>query len=131
MKKYVMFFLTLFLLTACNIVDKDEATSINQEEEGLLQTGNDHIRTNDDVLVEAREEVNFDQDREPLHPTQAEELVKEKLGVKRDENTIVQYDHVEDGHYIVHVYSLEGNREKSEAWYMVDLQTKTVETLIR
>jgi|GEM_PF-5537507 len=131
MKKYAMFFFTLYLLTACNIVDEDEATNINQEEEGLLQTGNDHVRTNDDVLVEAREEVNFDQDREPLHPTQAEELVKEKLGVKRDENTIVQYDHVEDGHYIVHVYSLEGNREKSEAWYMVDLQTKTVETLIR
>ncbi|HZH61657.1 MAG TPA: hypothetical protein VEY70_19205 [Metabacillus sp.] len=131
MKNHVMFLLTLFLLTACNTVDEDEATSINQEEEGLLQTGNDHVRTNDDVLVEAREEVNFDQDREPLHPTQAEELVKEKLGVKRDKNTIVQYDHVEDGHYIVHVYSLEGNREKSEAWYMVDLQTKTVETLIR
>ncbi len=130
MKKYVVFLFTLLMLTACNNVNRDEATSIHQEE-GLLQTGNDHVKTNDDILVEAREEVNDDNDRDPLHPTQAEELVKEKLGVRRDKNTIVQYDHVEDGNYIVHVYSLEGSREKSEAWYMVDLQTKTVETLVR
>lgn len=117
-------------MTACNNVNEDEAISENQEV-GLLQTGNNRVKTNDDLLLEAREEVNYDNDRDPLHPTQAEELVKEKLGVRRDKNTIVQYDHVEDGNYIVHVYSLEGNREKSEAWYMVDLQTRTVETLVR
>ncbi|MBU7591884.1 hypothetical protein [Metabacillus halosaccharovorans] len=130
MRRYVLFLLTLLMMTACNNVNEDEAISENQEE-GLLQTGNNRFKTNDDLLLEAREEVNYDNDRDPLHPTQAEELVKEKLGVRRDKNTIVQYDHVEDGNYIVHVYSLEGNREKSEAWYMVDLQTGTVETLVR
>ncbi|WP_078434541.1 hypothetical protein [Metabacillus halosaccharovorans] len=130
MRRYVVFLLTLLMMTACNNVNEDEAISEKQEE-GLLQTGNNRVKTNDDLLLEAREEVNYDNDRDPLHPTQAEELVKEKLGVRRDRNTIVQYDHVEDGNYIVHVYSLEGNREKSEAWYMVDLQTRTVETLVR
>lgn len=130
MRRYVLFLLTLLMMTACNNVNEDEAISENQEE-GLLQTGNNRVKTNDDILLEAREEVNYDNDRDSLHPTQAEELVKEKLGVRRDKNTIVQYDHVEDGNYIVHVYSLEGNREKSEAWYMVDLQTGTVETLVR
>ncbi|MCV9887424.1 hypothetical protein [Metabacillus halosaccharovorans] len=130
MRRYVVFLLTLLIMTACNNVNEDEAISEKQEE-GLLQTGNNRVKTNDDLLLEAREEVNYDNDRDPLHPTQAEELVKEKLGVRRDKNTIVQYDHVEDGNYIVHVYSLEGNREKSEAWYMVDLQTRTVETLVR
>ncbi|MCM3441751.1 hypothetical protein AB3Z07_09095 [Metabacillus halosaccharovorans] len=130
MRRYVVFLLTLLMMTACNNVNEDEAISENQEV-GLLQTGNNRVKTNDDLLLEAREEVNYDNDRDPLHPTQAEELVKEKLGVRRDKNTIVQYDHVEDGNYIVHVYSLEGNREKSEAWYMVDLQTRTVETLVR
>lgn len=128
MRRYVVFLLTLLMMTACNNVNEDEATGEKQEE-GLLQTGNNRVKTNDDLLLEAREEVNDEND--PLHPTQAEELVKEKLGVRRDKNTIVQYDHVEDGNYIVHVYSLEGNREKSEAWYMVDLQTRTVETLVR
>ncbi|WP_026559899.1 hypothetical protein [Bacillus sp. J37] len=130
MRKYVVLLLTLLMMTACNNINKDEAINENQEE-GLLQTGNNQVKTNDDLLLEAREEVNYDNDRDPLHPTQAEELVKEKLGVRRDKNTIVQYDHVEDGNYIVHVYSLEGNREKSEAWYMVDLKTRTVETLVR
>ncbi|WP_226530201.1 hypothetical protein [Metabacillus niabensis] len=130
MRRYVVFLLTLLMMTACNNVNENEAIGEKQEE-GLLQTGNNRVKTNDDLLLEAREEVNYDNDRDPLHPTQAEELVKEKLGVRRDKNTIVQYDHVEDGNYIVHVYSLEGNREKSEAWYMVDLQTRTVETLVR
>ena len=130
MKKSIVFLVTLLMMTSCNTVNEDEAANLNQEK-GLLQTGNDNITTNDDILLEAREEVNENNNSDPLHPTQAEELVKEKLGVKRDNNTIVQYDHVEDGNYIVHVYSLEGNREKSEAWYMVDLQTKNVETLVR
>ncbi len=130
MKKLIVYLLLMFTLTGCNTGNEDEANGTDQEE-GLLQTGNDNVRSNDDLLVESREEVNLVHEREPLHPTQAEELVKEKLGVKRDNNTIVQYDHIEDGNYIVHVYSLEGDREQSEVWYMVDLKTKTVETLVR
>ncbi|MGM0873389.1 MAG: hypothetical protein ACQEWV_01080 [Bacillota bacterium] len=130
--KYLVALILLLAFTACNTVDQGgESRGAETEENGLLQTGNDHVKPNDELLVESREEVNLDDDRDPLHPTKAEELVKEKLGLQDNENMIVQYDHLERGNYIIHVYSVEGARENSEAWYMVDLETADVEPLKR
>ncbi|MGM7720125.1 hypothetical protein [uncultured Metabacillus sp.] len=130
--KYFLLFIMIAVCSACNVNDQDEALNeTGTEENGLLQTGNDQRITNDDILVEAREEVNLDKDHDPLHPTMAEELVREKLGLENNENVIVQYDHLEKGKYIIHVYSVEGSQENSEAWYMVDLQTKAVQSLRR
>ncbi|OAS86650.1 MULTISPECIES: hypothetical protein [Metabacillus] len=130
--KYLVIFMFLLACTACNTVDKSEALNErNNEEKGLLQTGNDNTRTSDDLLVESREEFNLDNDRDPLHPTKAEELVREKLDLHENEDMIVQYDHLEKGNYIIHVYSVVGVQEKSEAWYMVDLETEDVEPLKR
>jgi hypothetical protein len=130
--KFFVVFLILIACTACNTDEKSEALNeSNTEEKGLLQTGNDKIRANDDLLVESREEFNLDNDQEPLHPTKAEELVREKLDLQENEDLIVQYDHLEKGNYIIHVYSVDDEQEKSEAWYMVDLETKAVEPLER
>lgn len=134
MKYLVLIILTMLICTACNNTNQNEALNETElkQEDGLLQTGNDHVTRNDGMLVESREEVNLDNEDDPLHPTQAEQLVKKNLGLeKNDENTIVQYDHLEDGNYIIHVYSLEADKENSEAWYMVDLTTKEVEKLQR
>ncbi|MBO1514624.1 hypothetical protein [Metabacillus bambusae] len=130
--KNLVVFIFLLACTACNTVNNGEALNEgNTEEKGLLQTGNDKIRTNDDLLVESREEFNLDNEHDPLHPTKAEELVREKLDLQENEDLIVQYDHLEKGNYIIHVYSVDGLQEKSEAWYMVDLETKVVEPLER
>lgn len=130
--KYIVALMILLACTACNTVDQgEESRAAETEEKGLLQTGNDNVKTNDELLVESREEVNLDDEIDPLHPTKAEELVKEKLGLQDNENMIVQYDHLEKGNYIIHVYSIEGARENSEAWYMVDLETEVVEPLKR
>ncbi|PGT81674.1 MULTISPECIES: hypothetical protein [Bacillaceae] len=131
--KYFVIFMTVLICTACNTNNQDEAMNGAEveQEQGLLQTGNDEIKRNDDLLVESREEVNLDNNDDPLHPTEAEKLVKKKIGSEHNENTIVQYDHLENGHYIIHVYSLEGEKENSEAWYMVDLKTQKVEKLQR
>lgn len=132
MKYLVIVMMTLLACIACNTVDQGEALNGSEiEENGLLQTGNDNIKTNDELLVESREEVNLNDETDPLHPTKAEELVKEKLGLQKNENMIVQYDHLEEGNYIIHVYSIDGDRENSEAWYMVDLETEKVEPLKR
>jgi hypothetical protein len=130
--KYIVVIMTLLACTACNMIDQgEELRGSETEENGLLQTGNDHVKPNDELLVESREEMNLDDDSDPLHPTKAEELVKERLGLQGDENMIVQYDHLEEGNYIIHVYSVDGARENSEAWYMVDLETEDVEPLKR
>lgn len=43
----------------------------NDTENGLLQTGNDSRRLNDEVLIESRSEVNHEEEEDPLHPTEA------------------------------------------------------------
>ncbi|WP_226666058.1 hypothetical protein [Metabacillus litoralis] len=124
--KYLLIIVLFFSLTACNNVDQGEGG--NTSGEGLLQTGNDHANSNDEMLVEAREEGNLN-NNDPLHPTEAEKLVKEKLGIKNNNDLIVQYDHLENGKYIIHVYSINNSKENSEQWYMVDLDTNNVEQL--
>jgi len=128
--KYINVLLLLFLLSACQQFNQNEAgKNENDTENGLLQTGNDNRRLNDDVLIESRNEVNLEEEEDPLHPTEAEQLVRKKLGLQDDENTIVQYDHLENEHYIIHVYSIDKAQEKTEAWYMVNIETRKIKKL--
>lgn len=130
--KYLFIFLVFFSCVACNndYNNQDQASKERvQEDQGLLQTGNDDVKPNDEILLESREEINADENQDPLHPTQAEHLVREKLGLEKNEDMIVQYDHLEDGNYIIHVYSVNGGKENSEAWYIVEMDTGKVKPL--
>ncbi|KKI93880.1 hypothetical protein WQ54_02205 [Bacillus sp. SA1-12] len=130
--KYFLLFIMIAVCSACNVNDQDEAlNNTGKKENRILQTGKENTITNDDILIENREEENLDEVHDPSHPTRAEELVRDKFDLEKNRNLIVQYDHLEKGKYIIHVYSVEGSQENSEAWYMVDLQTKNVEPLRR
>lgn len=75
--------LLLFLLSACQQFNQNEAgKNENDTNNKLLQTWNDNLRLNDDVLFESRSEVNLEEEEDPLHPTEAEQLVRKKLGLQ-------------------------------------------------
>ncbi|MDQ0229517.1 hypothetical protein [Metabacillus malikii] len=129
--KLLIVIMILFVLTACNNTNQNDAQANKDTNSGIVQTGDDHIKNTDEILVEVKDETYDDNDRNRLNQAEAEELVREKLGIKKDDDLFVQYDHIEDNDYIVHVYSTNASHEKSEGWYLVNLQTRTVKHLKR
>lgn len=105
-------------------------TDVNTQEEtkGLEHTKADEDQSPDELLLESRREVTFADDE--LHVREAEKLLSSYLRVNEEE-TVVQYDHKENGKYILQVYSLNGNQEGTHGWYSIDIYTKQIEKLIR
>ncbi|WP_273131372.1 hypothetical protein ACNRWW_07605 [Metabacillus sp. HB246100] len=122
--KQILLLFFLLALTGCNTADQEEA--IQKEDVGALQTGNDTTVENDEMLVESREEGH---DIASLSPTEAEALIKRNLEEKNQDDLIIQYDHQENDHYIIHVYSAHEPPENTEAWYMVNIQTHEVQLM--
>ncbi|TXC91466.1 hypothetical protein FS935_07430 [Metabacillus litoralis] len=130
--RHFILLIALLSLTACNN-DNQGANNINDQgtnnnEFEILETRNNQANSNDEMLVKSRDIIELEENtNESVRQSLAENLVKEKID--RDENLVVQYDHKEENHYIIHVYSVNDVVENSEQWYMVDLGSKQVEPL--
>lgn len=71
-----------------------------------------------------------------VHPTeklttkQAEDLVRKKLHIPKNADTIVEFDfELEAGIYAIHVYKVVDDHTATIGWYQVDATTRTVESL--
>ncbi|MBM7603588.1 hypothetical protein JOC75_001558 [Metabacillus crassostreae] len=130
--RHTILLIALLSLTACNN-DNQGANNVtnqgtNNNEFEILETRNNQANSNDEMLVKSRDIIELEENtNESIRQSLAENLVKEKID--RDENLVVQYDHKEENHYIIHVYSVNNVKENSEQWYMVDLGSKQVEPL--
>ncbi|MBD1383319.1 hypothetical protein [Metabacillus arenae] len=122
MKKAIGLVLFITICTACNVNNKD----LGETDSGLLDT-NQGQRT-DEILVESTREVKFNEDNNEFTPTEAEQLVRRKLGLSQSRH-VVQYVNKEEDKYIIHVYSLSENDNKNNGWYNVDPKTQVVEKL--
>ncbi|TLS38594.1 hypothetical protein [Pseudalkalibacillus caeni] len=65
---------------------------------------------------------------------EAIEAVREELGISPDSSTIIEYDHDEDGQYVIHVYDIienegEPGHTATRGWYLVNPETGTISDL--
>lgn len=123
--KWYLFVTILLICAGCGMNNAEERRT-NEDEQGLLQTGQDNLKSNDEILLESRREVDFDQPNNHLNPTEAEQLVKNELGINDHRETVIQYDHMEKNHFVIHVYKINDVEGKNERWYSVDPRTKEV-----
>lgn len=124
MKWFILVIISL-VCSGCGMNNAEERRT-NEADQGLLQTGQDNLKSTDEILLESRREVDFDRPNNHLNPTEAEQLVKNKLGINDHHETVVQYDHMEKNHFVIHVYTIGDADGKSEGWYSVDSETKEV-----
>jgi len=124
MKIWIISFV-LLLLMGCQLNDD---RNFGNREEGLEHTRMDGLQTNDEMLLESRREVEFIDDE--VQTREAERLLMEYLQINNDKQ-VVQYDHKENGKYILQVYEADGYEQKPVEWYSVDMKTKEIEKLTR
>jgi len=118
------------MLTACGTT-QDEATPPPEDidrNEGMADTGENGIQTDEEQLVEARHEVQIDlENKKDYTQYEAEQLVKEHLKISNESNSIVIFDHEEDDKYFIRVYNLGDDKNNSEkGLYIVDPSTGAV-----
>ena len=74
-----------------------------------------------------------DADSRPLTKKEAEDLVRNYLQLEDRPEVKVQFDHEEDGRYVIHVYEIVGSGEESHTatlgWYYVDPKTQKIESM--
>jgi hypothetical protein len=120
MSKWLSVLLIVCFMVACRgeWQDTEEKNGV-----GLINTGDDNIQTDEEILVESREEFDQNNNRKPLSHTEAERLVRRHIGINNDPNTIVIYDHKEKGNYIIQVYKVDSSLENVEGFYIVNPYT--------
>ncbi|WP_456272369.1 hypothetical protein [Bacillus sp. AK031] len=68
-----------------------------------------------------------------LSKAEAEDLVREYLGNEIEDSTIVEYDHMEQEQYVIHVYDQvedgEGSHTATIGWYKVDPVSEEITSL--
>lgn len=69
----------------------------------------------------------------PLTKKEAEELVRKHLELENQPEMHVQYDHDEQGRYVIQVYEVVGQGDTSHTatlgWYYVDPKTREIESM--
>ncbi|QHE51805.1 hypothetical protein [Pontibacillus sp. HMF3514] len=64
----------------------------------------------------------------------AEDFVRQLLNITENSNLRVEYDHMNEQYYVIHVYELvrEGNRSHTATlnWYLIDKETGDFTTLM-
>lgn len=60
---------------------------------------------------------------------EAEQLVREYLGISKSSDTVVEFDRMEDGVYIIHVYDFVNQHTATRGWYVVALDTGKLESM--
>lgn len=124
MKKWTLPFIFL-LLMGCQL---NENRDLGTEEQGLEHTRSDGVQTNDEILLESRREVKFV--NEDLQVREAERMLMDYLQIDKNQQ-IVQYDHKENGKYILQVYNPNGFDQQHVQWYSIDIKTKEIEKLTK
>lgn len=124
MKRLFLFFSLLLLMGCQNMMNE----KMDEESAGLEHTKADEDQTPDELLLESRRQVRFGPENDELETREAERMVSHYIG-KESNDTVVQYDHKENGKYILRVYSIEGGDRQE--WYSVDLKTRKIEKLTR
>jgi len=133
MIKLIYLTISLMLLASCGMnTNDDSATGIERDEtplKGDAQKGNTRISTDEEQIVESRFLPQIDLENENnLSRTQAEHLVRNRLNIKDKDDTLVFYDHEEDGKYIIRVLDpMNNNKDDGTKWYSVDTQTAKIE----
>jgi hypothetical protein len=121
MKKWMLLFCISFIATACANNNDDtasQARGINNGE-GLADTFEDGLQTDEEQLIEARDHVNMNMTTNDNHYsiTEAEELVRNHLNIDDNSDTVVFFLREENDDYLIQVNHLEGN---SAATFIVD-----------
>lgn len=108
--------------------DQEAKSDTKQEKEG--RSGSTKQRSAKDDHKQSEER---DSDSEPLTKKQAEELVRRHLELDSRPEVKVQYDHDEDGRYVIHVFEIVDQGESSHSatlgWYYVDPKTQKIESM--
>lgn len=64
----------------------------------------------------------------------AEDFIKQLLNIKENSNLRVEYDHMTEHYYVIHVYELVREENHSHTattnWYLIDKETGEVSTLM-
>jgi hypothetical protein len=110
MAKWLIIFLIVCQLSAC----KGNANEKNGE--GPLEARYQKFETENQRKV-------FFNNNEPLSHTDAENLIRMHLGLINDPNTVIAYDHEENGNYVIQVYKIDNTVEKFIGFYTVNPKT--------
>lgn len=111
--------------------------SVN-EDKANVETEQDHGGETDGRVREPAEKPDKpsevrDADGRPLTKKEAEELVRNHLDLTNRPEVKVQYDHEEQGRYVIHVYEIVGEGEASHTatlgWYYVNPKTQEIESM--
>lgn len=124
LKKWIFFIFISLLTTACTANDQDTASQnrgINNGE-GMADTFEDGLQTDEEQLIEARDHVNMNTTTNDNHYSiaEAEELVRDHLNIDDNSDTVVFFLREENDDYIIQVNHLERN---NTATFIVDPNT--------
>ncbi|MBM6617651.1 hypothetical protein [Bacillus suaedaesalsae] len=97
--------LICLFMVGCSTTNDAEppAEQGTNQDEGMFEGEENDKQSNDDLLIDSREEVDGDND-DRISTTKAEELVREQLQIDEGSNTVVAYDsETASGHYLIRV----------------------------
>ncbi|MEW9671465.1 copper amine oxidase N-terminal domain-containing protein [Ammoniphilus sp. 3BR4] len=60
---------------------------------------------------------------------QAEQLVRDHIGIAKNSDTVIEFDHMEEGAYTIHVYDLVDEHTATRGWYLVEVETGKVTSM--
>lgn len=115
MKKWFYFICLALITTACTANNPDTASpsrGINNGE-GLADTYEDGLQTEEEQLIEARDHVNMNMtaNDNQYSISEAEELVRDHLNIDDNSDTVVFFLREENDNYIIQVNHLERNNK--------------------
>ena len=120
----------VLLLSACSTSEDNSSPPPEDidRNEGMGDTGENGIQTDEEQLVEARHEARLDlENKKDLTQFEAEQLVKEHLNISNQSDTVVMFDHEENDKYFIRVYDLIDDKKNSKkGLYIVDPSTGVI-----
>ncbi|GGM38862.1 hypothetical protein GCM10011351_26260 [Paraliobacillus quinghaiensis] len=114
--------------------ENTEGSGDNEDSENTNETDESDESSDSDENQNSENESNTDK-KEEITEEDAVTIVREKLDISVQSETIVEVDHRDDlGDYVVHVYDIVETEEASHTatigWYIVDAEDGTVENMM-
>lgn len=133
MNKILWTIFSLLFITGCAEQNAEAPSTTTEQNYELQQIANDYKQTK---TVKLGKETNsiMNESEKTQNINKAENLVRRYLEVGDSANTFVEYDHKQDGKFVIHVYDVikQGEKEKqivTRGWYSVTLNPEHIEVI--